>query len=223
MELGGVEAAAAHDAPARAVSTARRRGRRYVVVAAALCTACVVLACLALVQSRTGVRAVAALQEMLCCDGCCAASATPSVTSAILARDKTRSGRSTILHMSGTSEIDYTAGGHRVSQHMESALSELDHLENHVKDGRPKFLMESAAQREADLANGKFAHQDLEGNQDTHKSARSHKAAVTSKGLEDPYAQDEERQLAEASRRSKMQAATAKEREKRQLAALVRM
>ena len=58
---------------------------------------------------------------------------------------------------------DWRAGGHRVSQHMESALSELDHLEDHVKRGRPKFLTESAAQREADLMSDKFAHHDLEG------------------------------------------------------------
>eukprot|EP00286_Rhodomonas_abbreviata_P006668 CAMPEP_0181322208 /NCGR_PEP_ID=MMETSP1101-20121128/19105_1 /TAXON_ID=46948 /ORGANISM="Rhodomonas abbreviata, Strain Caron Lab Isolate" /LENGTH=434 /DNA_ID=CAMNT_0023430105 /DNA_START=453 /DNA_END=1753 /DNA_ORIENTATION=- len=70
--------------------------------------------------------------------------------------------RSTVLHISGQSEIDYTASGHRVAQHMENALNELDSLEDHVKSGMPKYLKESAVQREADLMNHKFTR-DLQG------------------------------------------------------------
>lgn len=170
----------------------RRLGWRYAMVASALGCACVVLACAALVRSSAGGRAVEALQEMLCCDGCCAASA--SIAGAIVSSDAASSrasqrGRPTILHMAGSSEIDYTAGGHRVSQHMESALSELDNLEDHVKDGRPKFLTESAAQREADLMSDKFAHQDLAGKQ------------VRKKAMVDPYAKAEEAQLEKKGRK----------------------
>ena len=165
--------------------------RRFAVTAWILGLMCGALMCAGLAQSRAGGRAVAALQDMLCCDGCCAASATTSIASAIVSRDAAgasarQSGRPTILHMSGSSEIDYTAGGHRVSQHMESALSELDHLEDHVKDGRPKFLTESAAQREADLMSDKFAHQDLEGKKAMPKNGA---------GLVDPYEKAEEAQL----------------------------
>ncbi|EKX51168.1 hypothetical protein GUITHDRAFT_134679 [Guillardia theta CCMP2712] len=67
-----------------------------------------------------------------------------------------------MLCCEGQAEIDYTANGHRVSQHMESALNELNNIEDHVKSGMPKFLKESAAQREADLMNQKFT-QDLQG------------------------------------------------------------
>ena len=169
----------------------QRPGSRYAMVASVLAGLCVVLACAALVQSSAGGLAVEALQEMLCCDGCCAAST--SIASAIISSDAagsraSQSGRSTILHMAGSSEIDYTAGGHRVSQHMESALSELDNLENHVKAGRPKFLTESAAQREADLMSDKFAHQDLAGKKVTV-------APKSKEGLVDPYEQAEEAQL----------------------------
>jgi len=192
-----------------------RAGKRYGAIATALGAACIALACMALAQSTAGGRTVEVLQSMLCCDGCCVA--TVSVASAIVDRDAAVKSRASILHVSGTSEIDYTAGGHRVSQHMESALSELDHLEDHVKNGRPKFLTESAAQREADLASGKFAHQDLEGDQ--QELAESNSPSSSAKTLVDPYAQDEQEQLATEARQTKKDAAMAKQKAKQQLAA----
>eukprot|EP00960_Hanusia_phi_P075845 768473-Hanusia_phi.AAC.26 len=119
------------------------------------------------------------LASMLCCEGCCMSTSSVSATlsaqspSAGGAQDETflQPGRSTVLHLAGQSEIDYTANGHRVSQHMESALNELNDIEDHVKSGIPKFLKESAAQREADLMNHKFT-QDLQGD----KNSRSEPA-----------------------------------------------
>ena len=196
-----------------------RRDRRYAVVTMALGATCVALACVAWAQGG-GARTVAALQEMLCCDGCCAASAIPvSVTSAILEHDKgdERHGRSTILHLAGSAEIDYTAGGHRVSQHMQTALSELDHLEDHVKDGRPKFLTESAAQREADLESGSFSHQDLTGIQKAHSPQRQGESTRTR--LVDPYAKAEAAQLAPAHQKSARATAASLTRKASRLAA----
>ena len=195
------------------------RKRRYAAVAAALGAVCAVVACVAVAQSSPGARAVAALQEMLCCEGCCIA--TASITSALEDREAAGSGQSgspTVLQVSGGgAEIDYTSGGHRVSQHMESALSELDHLEDHVKDGRPKFLTESAAQREADLVSDKFAHQDLAGKARQQLAQRP--AAARRKQMVDPYAKEEQQQLAQAARKARRQQAAARLQAKQQLAA----
>ena len=214
---------AAEDAVAPPVAAATRnrgrRDRRYAVVMMALGATCVALACVAWAQGG-GARTVAALQEMLCCDGCCAASAIPvSVTSAILEHDNgdERHGRSTILHLAGSAEIDYTAGGHRVSQHMQTALSELDHLEDHVKDGRPKFLTESAAQREADLESGSFSHQDLTGIQKAHNPQRQGESTRTR--LVDPYAKAEAAQLTPAHQKSARTTAASLTRKASRLAA----
>jgi hypothetical protein len=106
---------------------------------------------------------IEALAEMLCCDGCCRTSLTSSKT----AFEEPPS--ATILHLSGSTEIDYTSNGHRVPLHMETALSELDHIERHVKLGLPKYLQESAAQREADLVDHKFVR-DLEGTDSSRHS-----------------------------------------------------
>ena len=197
--------------------------RRYFAVAAMLGVLCAVVVCVAVAQSAPGARAVSALQEMLCCEGCCMA--TASVTSALADREAlepSQSGSPTVLQASGGgTEIDYTAGGHRVSQHMESALSELDHLEDRVKNGRPKFLTESAAQREADLMSDKFAHKD--DGADLAGKARQQLAqrpAAARNQVVDPYAKDEQKQLAQAAKEaSKQQAAARLKAKQQQLAA----
>jgi hypothetical protein len=196
--------------------------RRYFAVAAVLGVVCVVVVCVAVAQSAPGGRAVAALQEMLCCEGCCMA--TASVGAALADREAlepSQSGSPTVLQASGGgTEIDYTAGGHRVSQHMESALSELDHLEDRVKNGRPKFLTESAAQREADLMSDKFAHKD--DGADLAGKARQQLAErpAARNQMVDPYAKEEQKQLAQAAKEaSKQQAAARLKARQQQLAA----
>ena len=162
-------------APPGAAATRNRgrRDRRYAVVMMALGATCVALACVAWAQGG-GARTVAALQEMLCCDGCCAASAIPvSVTSAILEHDTgdERHGRSTILHLAGSAEIDYTAGGHRVYGH-----AHLDRLA-FIRKGRElgfsldsirNLLMLSERRQDASCA-------------EVHKIAISHLTEVRSK------------------------------------------
>jgi hypothetical protein len=196
--------------------------RRYFAVAAVLGVVCAVVVCVAVAQSVPGGRAVAALQEMLCCEGCCMA--TASVGAALADREAlepSQSGSPTVLQASGGgTEIDYTAGGHRVSQHMESALSELDHLEDRVKNGRPKFLTESAAQREADLMSDKFAHKD--DGADLAGKARQQLAQrpAARNQVVDPYAKEEQKQLAQAAKEaSKQQAAARLKARQQQLAA----
>jgi hypothetical protein len=132
--------------------------RRFRFVAAGL-AAFISLALVLAVVLNVRISPIASLSDMLCCDGCCR---MPLLQPKVSISEPTRA---TILHLSGSTEIDYTDNGHRVPLHMESALNELDHIERHVKLGLPKYLQESAAQREADLVDHKFAR-DLEGTND---------------------------------------------------------
>ena len=139
--------------------------RRFRFVAAGL-AAFISLALVLAVSLNVRISPIASLSEILCCDGCCR---VPLLQPKVSISEPTRA---TILHLSGSTEIDYTDNGHRVPLHMESALNELDHIERQVKLGLPKYLQESAAQREADLVDHKFA-QDLEGTNDHSHGSRS--------------------------------------------------
>jgi hypothetical protein len=139
--------------------------RRFRFVAAGL-AAFIGLALVLAVTLNVRISPIASLSDMLCCDGCCR---MPLLQPKVAISEPTRA---TILHLSGSTEIDYTDNGHRVPLHMESALNELDHIERHVKLGLPKYLQESAAQREADLVDHKFAR-DLEGTDDHAHGSRS--------------------------------------------------
>jgi hypothetical protein len=137
--------------------------RRFRFVAAWLSGLVALALVLALTRSFN-VSPISSLTDMLCCDGCCR---TPLLAPKVSIKEPTRA---TILHLSGSTEIDYTSNGHRVPLHMETALNELDHIERHVKLGLPKYLQESAAQREADLVDHRF-ERDLEGTSRHHRSA----------------------------------------------------
>lgn len=137
--------------------------RRFRFVAAWL-SGLIALALVLALSRNSSVSPIASLSDMLCCDGCCR---MPLLRPKVSITEPTRA---TILHLSGSTEIDYTSNGHRVPLHMETALNELDHIERHVKLGMPKYLQESAAQREADLVDHRF-ERDLEGTSRHDRSA----------------------------------------------------
>ena len=65
-------------------------------------------------------RATELLMSGLCCDGCCKAGM------AVLPFPTLESpARAQVLHIDDKPEIDYTSDGHRVPQHMESAMNEV--------------------------------------------------------------------------------------------------
>ena len=148
--------------------------RRFRFVASWL-TGLIALALVLAISKTFSVSPISSLSDMLCCDGCCR---VPLLNPKVSISEPTRA---TILHLSGSTEIDYTDNGHRVPLHMETALNELDHIERHVKLGLPKYLQESAAQREADLVDHKF-ERDLEGSSRSHNSALG-AAGGTTNGL----------------------------------------
>jgi hypothetical protein len=51
-----------------------------------------------------------------------------------------------VLHIDDHDEIDYTANGHRVPEHMENAMNEIEKIEHRVRLSMPRYLKESAAQ-----------------------------------------------------------------------------
>jgi hypothetical protein len=90
------------------------------------------------------------LMTLLCCDGCCKASSSAGSILrpyATLATDKKgANARATVLHIDDHDEIDYTANGHRVPQHMENAMNEIEKIEHRVQLSMPRYLKESAAE-----------------------------------------------------------------------------
>lgn len=159
-------------------------------VVASLAFACAVLVIADSAPRSQHVGRIEALASILCCDGCCMSAAQNPVVKNSLDEIDNGGGapaRPTVLHFEGQKEIDYTASGNHVAQHMENALNELDDLEDHVQSGMPKYLKESAVQREADLMNHKFTR-DLEGSGKKKKMAEmAHNSplAQSSKALQE--------------------------------------
>ena len=155
--------------------------RRLRFVAGWLAGLIALLALAVVFSTHPALSPIEVLTDILCCDGCCRASATEQKLS------QSNQPKATILHLSGSTEIDYTRNGHRVPLHMESALNELDHIARHVKLGLPKYLQESAAQREADLVNHKFVR-DLEGVDDEHTGLSHHHKSIAASLNTAPHA-----------------------------------
>ncbi len=90
------------------------------------------------------------LMTLLCCEGCCKASSSAGSIlrpDAPVATEKNgATARATVLHIDDHNEIDYTANGHRVPQHMENAMNEIEKMEHRVQSSMPRYLKESAAE-----------------------------------------------------------------------------
>lgn len=61
----------------------------------------------------------------LCCTGCCRAGTAMLPAPALAAPKPSTPAMAQVLNLDNESEIDYTSGGTKVSQHMESAMNEV--------------------------------------------------------------------------------------------------
>jgi hypothetical protein len=118
----GVSAARGYDSESG--SGKRSRAVRAAMVVAAIATVCFSAAVM-LSGSQGGQRshtsrATELLMSGLCCDGCCKAG-----TAVLPFPTLDSPARAQVLHIDDKPEIDYTSDGHRVPQHMESAMNEV--------------------------------------------------------------------------------------------------